>query len=278
MSSIKIVDKWKVLVGIVDDSIMVYDIGNLQCIGQLLDTKGCQLFSIHEPSSLLCVTNKKKITLYKWKGSGFIPKREVMLSETPKFVCGLSGAVIAGVKKQYDLIDLSNFKTFKLIDVEKEHQMVGLEIPASKSTDKSSRLLLSVSSTTGVLLDSNALRDAAQRAKITWSSPVLAVDTCFPNKLVTLQKDLLEIHDLNTRGLVQTISFPPTSAMSIQGSPRMVIYRAGEVEEHIFVSTGGKVETFVMVPIARQVSDLVASYQYEEAIALPPVGRDAGLK
>ena len=78
--------------------------------------------------------------------------------------------------------------------------MVGLEIPASKSTGKSSRLL-SVSSTTGSFLDSNALRDAAQRAKITWSSPILAVDTCFPNKLVTLQKDLLEIHDLNTRGL-----------------------------------------------------------------------------
>lgn len=268
LSSMKIVDKWKVLIGIVDDCIMVYDIGNLQCIGQLLDTKGCQLFSVHEPSSLLCVVNKKKITLYNWKGSGFIPKREIILSETPKFVCSLSGAVIAGVKKQYELIDLSSFKTFKLLDLEKEHQMVGTEIPADTITDKGSRLLLSVSSTVGALLDSKALGDIVSHAKINWSSPALAVDTCFPRKLVTLQKDLLEIHDLNTLDLVQTISFQPASAMSIPGPPCMEIYRASQVEEHIFVSTSGKVETFVMVPIARQVMDLVGNFHYEEAIAL----------
>ena len=121
LSVMRIVDNWKVLVGIVDDVIMVYDVNNFQCVSQLLDTKGCTNFSIHESSSLLCVSNKRKITLYSWQGSGFIPKREIGLSESPKFILCIPGAVITGAKKHYEIIDLASFTTFRLLEAEREH-------------------------------------------------------------------------------------------------------------------------------------------------------------
>jgi tetratricopeptide (TPR) repeat protein len=265
LSQMKVVENWKVLVGIVDDVIMVYDINNFQCISQLLDTKGCQMFSLHEPSSMLCVTNKRKITLYSWQGSGFIPKREIALSETPKFILCVPGAVISGTKKHYDIIDLTTFTTFRLLEAEKEHQMVGLEVPANSIIGKTSRILLSVG-LQGVLMDSSsAINSSTFKEKITWATAPIACAVTFPNKLITLQKGSLEIHDLGSLESIQFISF---AAPSITQEPAMDIYRVGKTEEHIFLSTGAKVEVFVMASIKKQISELVRSYNYEEAISL----------
>lgn len=265
LSVMKVVENWKVLVGIVDDVIMVYDVNNFQCISQLLDTKGCTNFSVHETSSLLCVSNKRKITLYSWQGSGFIPKREIGLSESPKFILCIPGAVITGSKKHYEIIDLASFTTFRLLEAEKEHQMVGLEVPANAVTGKTRRILLSIG-IQGVLMDSSsAISSSTFKEKISWAAEPIDCVVTFPNKLVTLQKGSLEVHDLMSLESVQFINF---GSPSITMQPAIDVHRINKAEEQIILSTGGRVEVYVMVSVVKQIGDLVNSYNYEEAISL----------
>ena len=136
VSQLTCVDSWRVVIGIMDGMVMAYDSQTLQLLSQLLDTKGCHLFAVQERSSLLVVANKKKISIYQWQDSGIVPKREMATPEVPKSLLCVSGAIIVGYKKGYDVIDLQDVSSSatntmtasRLIDFDKEHRNVCLEV------------------------------------------------------------------------------------------------------------------------------------------------------
>ena len=60
------------LIAIIDDVIMSYDVISLQLITQILDTKGVSKFNYHEESGILVCNIKKKVMVYTFSGAGFV--------------------------------------------------------------------------------------------------------------------------------------------------------------------------------------------------------------
>jgi hypothetical protein len=147
-------ESWRVVIGIMDGMIMAYDSQTLQLLSQLLDTKGCHLYAVHERTSLLVVANKKKISIYLWQDSGIVPKREINTTEVPKSLLCVAGAVIVGYKKFYEVIDLhdATMPSSRLLDFDKEHRTVGIEL-AGVPGRPSSALLSVGAGLQGAMLD-----------------------------------------------------------------------------------------------------------------------------
>lgn len=77
---------------------------------------------------MLCAVIKKKLVIFTWQGFGFTVKREVALSDSPRVVINNDGLVIVGQKKSYEIIETSQFTVSKLLDFDKEHKMVALNV------------------------------------------------------------------------------------------------------------------------------------------------------
>ena len=108
-----IIDSWRVLIGIIDGIITVYDINTLQVLCQLIETKGCTMFSVSERNSLLAVLNKKKLTLYLWRGTNFIIRKELNLPDVAKTILCTQNVLIAGYKRHYESIDLTSLSSHR---------------------------------------------------------------------------------------------------------------------------------------------------------------------
>ena len=114
--------------GIVDGAITAYDLHTAQMITTIAETKGCLGFAVHEKSSILVVAIKRKLALYVWQGAGFVPRREISLADFPKTIACAANMIVVGYKRHYESVDLTSFATARLLDVDKEHRMVCLEV------------------------------------------------------------------------------------------------------------------------------------------------------
>ena len=279
-TSLQIFETWRIVVGIIDGIIMAYDTHTCQCLSQLLDSKNCTLFSVHEQNSFMAVANKRKVSFYLWQGSGFVPQREIALNETPKFLHCVSGCVIVGYKRSYDVINLTNYSSTHLLDVEKEHAMVGCDIPAGSR--RGTCVLLSVGSH-GVLVENVKHRPGILRERVEWSAAPVAMRTASPFNLVSLlSSQVIEVHDLSSLVVLQTINISFDSPMTgatlgdvlswksaAADSMSLSLYKASKKsEEHIIVSSGDKVSAFSMIPIHNQIMSLTADGHYEAALDL----------
>jgi hypothetical protein len=77
---------------------------------------------------MLCTVIKKKLVVFTWQGFGFTVKREVSLSESPRLVINTESFIIVGQKKSYEAIDTTQFTSSKVLDFDKEHKMVALNV------------------------------------------------------------------------------------------------------------------------------------------------------
>lgn len=111
VTSLTIAESWGLLLGIMDGMVVAYNLQTLQQASQLPESKGCSHFSIHERSSLLVVASKKKITCYVWQGTGFILKKEITLADSVKSLFCVQNAILVGLKKSYEAIDLATLSS-----------------------------------------------------------------------------------------------------------------------------------------------------------------------
>lgn len=299
VSNLILVESWRVLIGIMDNMVMAYDSHSFQILSQLLDTKGCHLFAVHERSSLLVVANKKKLSIYMWQESGLVPRRELNCNEVPKLLQCVPGAIIVGCKRHYEIIDLANMTMSRLLDFDKEHRMVSLEVHTIAG--RSSSTLLSVGAgLQGAMLDMSAFAKgfpghysgdsfsagaAGTHAKsalysqsktqsfgdrIEWSTPPLSLHLLVPY-IVTLQEGGVEIHDPVSLNSLQKISFPRCE------SPCLCTALASPGDEQAFFNTGdNQLFALKMIPLSAQISDLMEAGSYEVAINLCAMTQASG--
>ena len=120
--------EWFVLIGIMDGIVTVYDLGTYKVICQLPDTKGARMYCIHEQKHLLCVVQSKRLTLYERQGSDFALTNDISLPETPRTVLFTGASLLVGYRKHYEALTLQLSDPVKVINTEKEHLEVSVEV------------------------------------------------------------------------------------------------------------------------------------------------------
>jgi hypothetical protein len=77
---------------------------------------------VNEKASTLVLANKKKLYVYSWQSPGFVLRKDITLTDTPRSLHFLqhTGALVVGFARQYSLVDLSSSSVSKLADVERE--------------------------------------------------------------------------------------------------------------------------------------------------------------
>lgn len=91
------------------------------------------VYCVNERSSLLCVGQKHKMKVFSFLGglSGFSLKKDLTLPESPRILFSTGsggGCLIIGFKKHYESLDMHSFATTKLLDFEREHKLVCVEV------------------------------------------------------------------------------------------------------------------------------------------------------
>lgn len=246
---------------------MSYDLQTFQLINQLPETKGCTSFAIHERSCMLAVINKKKLSLYLWQGTSFLLRREIPLSNEAKCLLCASNLVVVGYKRYYETIDMMTSAVNKILDFEKDHKMVCLELPHTSL--RASSVLLSIG-LQGVILDTLTSKSnisntsgSAYEERMEWSGPPTSVHLMAPF-IMSLLVDSVEIHDMASLCSLQRITLS-------SGPCSMCLYPflvTGRGVENAFISTGDQISVLKMVHLSSQVLTLVESSLYEEAINL----------
>lgn len=116
------------ILGIIDGMIYAYDSQFYQQMATIPDSKGCHLYAVNELAKMIVVANKKKLTQYSWQEPGFQMKKEFNLSDVPKNIYCIAGSVIIAYKKYYECLDVNTGGLSRILDVEKEHKMVIIEV------------------------------------------------------------------------------------------------------------------------------------------------------
>lgn len=114
-----------------DDTLSIYDLHSYACIAQLPETKGCSMLAIYEQSNLLVIGFKKKLSVYFWQhfNRSFHFQRDIVTSETIKVLtCIASNSVIVGYKHHYEIIDTLTTTNTHILEIEKEHKMIAIEV------------------------------------------------------------------------------------------------------------------------------------------------------
>jgi hypothetical protein len=126
---VSLIQSWRLLVGVFDGVVTAYDFQNNLMVCQLPETRGCSSIALNERQSLIYVTLKKKILCFIWQNGNFQPRREIVLNDTPKLVsCIQPNSIVVGFKKTYDLIDGGTATVTRLLDFDREHKNVCLEV------------------------------------------------------------------------------------------------------------------------------------------------------
>jgi hypothetical protein len=91
------------------------------------------VYCVNERSSLLCVGQKHKMKVFSFLGglSGFSLKKDLSFPESPRVIFSTnssSGCLIIGFKKHYESLDMHSFAPTKLLDFEREHKLVCVEV------------------------------------------------------------------------------------------------------------------------------------------------------
>jgi hypothetical protein len=257
-----------------DGAVTAYDVHTLQPVATIADTKGCTCFAIHEKSSILVVPLKRKLALYVWQGSGFVPRREIALTDFPKNITCAANMLIIGQKRHYEAIDLTSFAMSRLIDVEKDYKMVTLELPQSPLRNAS--LILSIG-LQGILMDmatiaaGNAATGSAgspnpaaatnrsNSDRLEWAGPPVSMHRLSPY-LLTLLQDSVEVHSESSLIPLQRIKFPAGSASAVLSLATCILGNPNQGIEHSFVCNGDQLFYLKMVPLPIQVSLLLDYY------------------
>lgn len=154
------------LICIIDGMITVFNLDTLEIFQQLAGSKGCTLYSTNEDTNLLLAAGKRKIDVYVWEDAhGLSHRREITLNESPKLVSCLSSgtAAILGHKRTYEYVSLIPKSspaagTVKMMDVNRDHRMVTLELPAIRT--RASSVLLSNGRINSMHLESRLTENA----------------------------------------------------------------------------------------------------------------------
>lgn len=272
IQQLTVVDSWNLLIGIMDGMIIAYEFGTNQKVSELPDTKGCIFFAANDRSSMLYVAMKKKLLFYLWTGSEFQLKRDINSTESIKSLIYSSSAnsIIVGYKRYYEAIDMLQLKPTRILEFEKEHKMLCLELHGSSI--RPSSLLLSIGAY-GVLMDVSepgkfGKNSGTYEERFEWTSPPISLHLVSPF-VISLSTDCLEVHDIASLTMLQKIPLSSTNGLlSLQ--PVSLMNGATTA----FVSTGEAIMILKMIPLGFQVTRLVESGLYEEAINLSTLCRD----
>lgn len=256
---------------------MAYDSQFFQSIGSIPDSKGCHLIAIYEKQNSVLVANKKKLSHYSWISPGFNLRKEFNLSDVPKTVAHIVNTAIIGYKKFYECLDLASGTTSRLMDVEKEHKMIIVEITGNAFRGDS--VLLSLGQQGVVVSQEKVLEEgyinpqSVNVDRLEWSAPPNFVQVMTPFILSSLTDSSVEVHDLLSMIPLQKISiispgnYPLSLAVCCEDNNRAQA-AASPFLYHTLVCNGDQLLTLRMTPLNGQVSALVSNGMFEEAISL----------
>lgn len=111
-----------------DGCIVAYDSQFYQQLGIIAESKTHTLFSVNEKQYALLAVSKKKLSQYVWQSPGFNLRKDFTLIDVPKTIIYLRSHVVIGYKKFYESMDLHTGVTTRLLDFEREHKMLTVEV------------------------------------------------------------------------------------------------------------------------------------------------------
>ena len=295
VSNMMCIESWRVMICIADGVVTAYDSQFYQLLSTIVDNKGCHLFAVNEKSYSLVLANKKKIYLYSWNQPGFVLGKEYNLNDVPKSLHYMqqtqqTGAIILGFRKHYEVLDLVTSRTARIVDVEKEHKMFCLELPASALRPGSVLLSLGVQ---GIVIEnSKFLSLGSQRINIVgnassmleWVYQPLTASLVNPFivSLLADNSNSIEIHDVATLNQLQKINVFSTHMSSDRisistcfvdvdrgGMPILSASGASSSQQqYLYICNGEQVSMLKMVPLQSQIDTLKSAFLYEQAINL----------
>jgi hypothetical protein len=83
---------------------------------------------VNEKLFTIVVANKKKLSVYSWQQPNFSLRKEINIQDVPKVLYFVHNSVVVGYKKFYECIDLNTGVISRILDIEKDHKMIVVEV------------------------------------------------------------------------------------------------------------------------------------------------------
>ncbi|CAG8539118.1 8928_t:CDS:10, partial [Acaulospora morrowiae] len=260
-----------VLVSLSDGCVNIYDLNTLELQSQLSKTRGANLFAIDTQIVIsegeiptivtrLAVAVRRKLLVLTWEDTEFTNTKELSLPDRVRAMAWVSSDKIClGLATEYALMDISTGALTALFSPSSAHGgasfsymgMIGSKVTKPMVTKLPNDEILLAKDNVSIFvgLDGNPTR----RAGIDWSATPEDIGYSYPYLIAILPKHV-EVRNIMTQTLVQTVELPQARFIN-KG-------------KYLYVASYNSVWRFISLNFEKQIDQLVAQYQYEEAISL----------
>jgi hypothetical protein len=272
VASMMAISGWRALLVLVDGQLSAYDLHTFRPFLTVPESRGATCFFADEERRLVYVGNKKKVQIFSWQSVGVVPRRDVVLSDTPRsLTCaplaggGCSGLLVVALSRDYVIVDseLGSVTPLDAISTASSASPPGahaVTLPVPACPARAARVLISAGSK-GVLVD---VIEKGQQERLSWTaSPVdVRISAAF---FVAALPSRIEVHDMARLTPIQSFDLPsaaPASCLAVcedVGGGRGAFCYAGTLQG---------VHLLKMIPMSFQVEALLESKSYEEALTL----------
>jgi hypothetical protein len=197
------------VVSLTTDMVQINELPSFDMSAQLLKTRGATVFALSTDISppVLCCGAKKKLSFYRWDGSGFSEWREVAILDTPSCISWCGDSVCVGAGRKYLLLSPADGSEKALFDSN--------SAPPTAFTLPGSKEMLLGRDNISVFQDSGG--HPSRKYGLCWSEPPVALVFVFPYLIAVLPK-VVEVQLMETQATVQSMSLRASRIAAAPGA------------------------------------------------------------
>ena len=278
---LEVVPELSILIALSDGTVSVHDIdlrssGTSFPIVTYVVKGGCLVFALditHQTSQTgnqsvtlrLAVASKTRLQLFYWKNRKFNDfQSDIALSDTPKTLAWCKDTICLGFKDQYAIVKLSTNEPNKSKKELVPLYSTGNQDPRITLLPETERFALAIDNHS-VFLDLDGNR---QDEVLTWPGATKAVVQDAPY-LLSLQAQSVSIMCNKPLISVQTVNLTSKPRLICTSIPiKSKTHNGMEGAGYVYVASASHMWFFRMVPVAKQVNQLIKDKQFELVIAL----------
>ena len=269
---IEAVADWGIILSICDGYVYVHNLATLDLLDKLRNTRNCNKLCVDPRGSRMCVSIKHRLLVMKWSGKQFVEFKELHTPSTARSLVWVGSNLCVGFRREYNLLSVESGLIIKEVTDtgRKEKPLVTLIDPVTPGTSPAEFLISN--DNIGYFMDYSG--SPSRKESLTWSTIPMNV-SCLHPYVITMLPNKVDIHNISTLFLAESISVPNCRAMHLTTFPIGQIdrtvngtHRPRKRLSTMLVSTGTTIHSFHMVPLSMRLDQLLSSSQFSDALVL----------
>ena len=262
ITSLEAIPDWGIVLSICDGYVYIHNLKTLDFLDKLKNTKNCNKFCVDARTSRVCISIKHRLLILGWNGKQFVEIKELRFPSTARSLVWVGKNLCVGFRREYNLLSVESGLIIKEVTDtgRKEKPLVSLIDPIMYGSTNSEFIISNDNA--GYFMDYSGTPSRSD--SIVWNAVPLDV-SCLHPYVVTMLPNKIDVHNLSTLKMAESISVSGCRAMHITTFPIGELNCATNSTQKLrkrlptmLISSGTTIHSFHIVPLSLRLDQLLS--------------------